>query len=148
MLFRSNDFVSGELEHAIVSCWKDTRADLILLEGQSALRNPSGPCGLELLISGNARHVVLVHAPKRQYFDNEKHWGAIPPVETEIDIIRKFNSEIIALALNTEGCTLEEALAYQQQYESLLGIPVLLPLEAGVGGMMGVLRDLVVRVAG
>ena len=44
-----NDFVSGELEHAIVSCWKERRPELILLEGQSALRNPSGPCGSEFL---------------------------------------------------------------------------------------------------
>ena len=28
-----NDFVSGELEHAIVSCWKDTNPDILFLEG-------------------------------------------------------------------------------------------------------------------
>ena len=48
-----NDFISGELEHAIITCNKETSPDLILLEGQSALRNPSGPCGSELLVSGN-----------------------------------------------------------------------------------------------
>ncbi|TAE43871.1 MAG: DUF1611 domain-containing protein, partial [Bacteroidetes bacterium] len=42
-----NDFVAGEVEHAIVSCWKEAQPDLILIEGQSSLRNPSGPCGLE-----------------------------------------------------------------------------------------------------
>ena len=31
--------------------------DLILLEGQSALRNPSGPCGSEFMLSGGARGV-------------------------------------------------------------------------------------------
>jgi len=70
-----NDFVSGELEHAIVSCWKDMNPDILFLEGQSALRNPSGPCGLELLISGNAKQVVLIFAPKRKDFNNEAHWG-------------------------------------------------------------------------
>jgi uncharacterized NAD-dependent epimerase/dehydratase family protein len=34
-----NDFVSGELEHAIVTCWKEAKPAFILLEGQSALRN-------------------------------------------------------------------------------------------------------------
>ena len=43
-----NDFVSGELEHAIVSCWEAARPELILLEGQSALRNPSGPVRLRV----------------------------------------------------------------------------------------------------
>lgn len=127
-----NDFVSGEVEHAIVSCWKETNADLILVEGQSSLRNPSGPCGLEFLISGQAKYVVLVHAPKRTYFDNEAHWGKIPSVESEIDIIEKFGSKVIALALNTEGCTPQEAIDFQQEYRSRLTIPVVLPLEQGV----------------
>lgn len=137
-----NDFVAGELEHALLSCWNETRPDLILIEGQSALRNPSGPCGLELLISGNARHVILVHAPKRKYFDNEPHWGTIPSVESEIEIIRKFGSEPLALALNTEGCTAGEALAYQQHYQALLEIPVLLPVQQGVGPVLPAIKAL------
>ena len=35
-----NDFVSGELEHAILTCYEETNPDVILIEGQSALRNP------------------------------------------------------------------------------------------------------------
>ena len=139
-----NDFVSGEVEHAIVSCWKETNADLILVEGQSSLRNPSGPCGLEFLISGQAKYVVLVHAPKRTYFDNEAHWGKIPSVESEIDIIEKFGSKVIALALNTEGCTPQEAIDFQQEYRSRLTIPVVLPLEQGVQEIVAQLQLLLV----
>ncbi|WP_028525585.1 DUF1611 domain-containing protein [Runella limosa] len=139
-----NDFVSGEVEHAIVSCWKETNADLILVEGQSSLRNPSGPCGLEFLISGQAKYVVLVHAPKRTYFDNEAHWGKIPSVESEIDIIEKFGSKVIALALNTEGCTHQEAIDFQQEYRSRLTIPVVLPLEQGVQEIVAQLQLLLV----
>jgi uncharacterized NAD-dependent epimerase/dehydratase family protein len=131
-----NDFVSGELEHAIVSCWKETQAEVILLEGQSALRNPSGPCGLEFLISGQAKQVVLVHAPKRQYYDNDPHWGVIPPVESEIAIMQQFGASVIALALNTEDCTEAEAFDYQRQYEQKLGIPVLLPILEGVAKVL------------
>lgn len=136
-----NDFVSGELEHAIVSCWKETGADVILLEGQSSLRNPSGPCGLEFLISGRAKSVILVHAPKRKYFDNDAHWGEIPSVTSEMEIIEKFGSQVIALALNTEDCTDEEAYEYQREYEENLGIPVLLPLQEGVGKIVTVMMS-------
>ena len=135
-----NDFVSGELENAIVSCWKETNADIIFLEGQSSLRNPSGPCGLELLISGNAKKVVLVHAPKRIYFDEDEHWGEIPSVASEIDIIGKFGSNVLALALNTRGCTPEEILAYRNAYENELQIPVLLPMEEGVEKIIPLLQ--------
>ena len=137
-----NDFVSGELEQAIVSCWKDTQPDILFLEGQSSLRNPSGPCGLELLISGNAKHVVLIFAPKRKYFDNEAHWGEIPSVASEIELIQKIGSKVIAVAINTENCTDEEAYAYQKEYTASLGMPVLLPIQEGVAPVIPILKAL------
>ncbi len=137
-----NDFVSGELEHAVVSCWKETKPDILFLEGQSSLRNPSGPCGLELLISGNAKHVVLIFAPKRKYFDNEAHWGEIPSVASEIELIEKLGSKVIAVAVNTENCTTEEAYAYQKEFTASLGLPVLLPIQEGVAPVLPILKAL------
>jgi uncharacterized NAD-dependent epimerase/dehydratase family protein len=137
-----NDFVSGELEHAIVSCWNEKQPDIIFLEGQSSLRNPSGPCGLELLISGNAKHVVLIFAPKRKFFDNEAHWGQIPSVASEIELIEKLGSKVIAVAVNTENCTDEEAYAFQKEYTASLGLPVLLPIQEGVAPVIPLLKAL------
>lgn len=137
-----NDFVCGELEHAILSCAAAENPDFILLEGQASLRNPSGPCGLEFLISGMAKQVILVFAPKRVNFDNEEHWGKIPSVESEIEIIEKLGSKVIALAMNTELCTNEEALAYQKEYQTRTGIPVLLPIQQGVDAVIPVLKSL------
>ena len=37
------------------SCARELSPELILLEGQSALRNPSGPCGSELVLAGGAK---------------------------------------------------------------------------------------------
>ncbi len=138
-----NDFVSGELENAIVTCYKETQADIIFLEGQSSLRNPSGPCGSELLISGNAKHVVLVVAPKKIYFDNDAHWGKIPSVASEIKLIQQFGSKVIALAVNTEGCTTVEAFKYQTQYEKKFKIPVLLPMQEGVDKLVPTILSLI-----
>lgn len=138
-----NDFVSGELEHALLTCWRETGADLLLIEGQASLRNPSGPCGSEFLVSGRARHVVLVHAPKRTYYDHNPDWGRIPPVESEIALIQGYGSDVMALALNTEGCSRDEAVAYQNEYTKRLGIPVLLPLEEGVAPVLPLLQELI-----
>ena len=138
-----NDFVSGELEHAIVSCANETKANIIFLEGQSSLRNPSGPCGIELLISGNAKHTILLFAPKRKYFDNDPHWGAIPTVASEIEIIEKLGSKVIAVAMNTENCTTEEAYDLQKQFASSLGLPVLLPIQEGVAAIIPTLKSLI-----
>lgn len=138
-----NDFISGELEHAIISCNKETSPDLILLEGQSALRNPSGPCGSELLVSGNAKQVVLVVAPKRKHYEELPEWGEIPSVASEIALIAMYGSKVIAVAINTEHCSNEEAFQYQASLEKELGIPVLLPLQEGVGKLMPVLKNLI-----
>ena len=138
-----NDFVSGELEHAIVSCANETKAQIIFLEGQSSLRNPSGPCGIELLISGNAKHTILLFAPKRKYFDNDPHWGIIPSVVSEIELIEKLGSKVIAVAMNTEDCTTEEAYNLQKEYISSLGIPVLLPIQEGVTSILSTLKKLI-----
>ncbi|MFM7840151.1 MAG: DUF1611 domain-containing protein, partial [Chitinophagaceae bacterium] len=138
-----NDFVSGELEHAIVSCWKDTAAEVIFLEGQSSLRNPSGPCGSELLVSGNAKQVVLVYPPKRKYFDHDERWGPIPSLASEIALIEQFGSQVLAVALNTESCTEAEAYAYQKKYQQEIQCPVLLPLQQGVEAIIPQIKSLV-----
>lgn len=139
-----NDFISGEIEHAITSCWKETNADVIFIEGQSALRNPSGPCGSEFLVSGNARHVILLYAPKRIYYEHLVEWGKMPSVQSEIDLISMYGSKVIAVALNTELCTDEEAYTYQKQLEKELNIPVLLPIQEGVEKIVPLIKQLTI----
>jgi uncharacterized NAD-dependent epimerase/dehydratase family protein len=140
-----NDFVSGELSHAIISAYKNEKPDIIFLEGQSSLRNPSGPCGPEFLISGNAKKVVLVYRVKQQYFNDDPKWGPMPPVESEIKLINAYGAEVIALMLNTRDCTLEEATKAKDDYGKKLGIPVLLPIEEGVEEILPVIIKLTTK---
>ena len=83
-----NDFVTGELERAVVACAREAKPDLILLEGQSALRNPSGPAAPSCC-SPRRTGVVLQHAPGRTFFEGLERLGArIPPLEEEIELDR------------------------------------------------------------
>jgi len=137
-----NDFVGGEIAHAVISAYKHENPELIFLEGQSSLRNPSGPCGSEYLLSGNAKKVILVHEPNRKYFGHEPGWGEIPSVESEIKLINCYGSDVIALMLNTTGLTIKEANLIKKSYSEKLGIPVLFPLEEGVDTLVQVLINL------
>lgn len=137
-----NDFVPGELEHAILTCAEEANPDLILLEGQSAMRNPSGPCGAEMLLSARAKHVVLVHAPKRKYYDELAEWGEIPSLESEIQLVQLYGAKVFAIVLNTQHCTTEEAHALQREYEDRLGIVTVLPLQEGCGRVVPLLREI------
>lgn len=144
-----NDFVSGELEYWVTKCYEEVHPDVIFIEGQSGLRNPSGPCGAELLLSGGAKNVMLIFSPKRKYFgDNKKAWGPINSVESEIELIKLYGSKVIALAVHTKGCTSEEAKKYQQEYAEKTGLPVLLPLEKGVKEIIPVIKGLVSKSKG
>lgn len=127
-----NDFVSGELEHAIVTCASEARPDVIFLEGQSSLRNPSGPCGAELLLSAGARAVVLQHSPARLEYEGLEGMGfPLPPIEDEIDLIARYGARTVGVALNTHGLG-DDAVRIRRDLEARLGIPVVLPLEEGV----------------
>jgi uncharacterized NAD-dependent epimerase/dehydratase family protein len=135
-----NDFVSGELEHAILSCARELSPDVIFLEGQSSLRNPSGPCGSELIVSGGARGVILQHAPGRVFFEGYEEAGfRVPPVAEEIELIRLLGARTLALALNGEGLAHEPLQASRSDLERQLEIPVVLPLEEGVDVLVPVI---------
>ena len=47
-----NDFVAGEIEHAVWAAWQQASPDILLLEGQGSLMNPAYPGGFELLAAG------------------------------------------------------------------------------------------------
>ncbi|MCZ6597516.1 MAG: DUF1611 domain-containing protein [Planctomycetota bacterium] len=127
-----NDFVTGELERVVLACAAEEESDVILLEGQSALRNPSGPCGAELLVSIGTRGVVLQHGPTREFFLGLEDLGcAIPPLREEIELIRLLGAEVWAVALNDEELDAERAEELRARHEEELGLPVVLPLRGG-----------------
>lgn len=136
-----NDFIGGEIEHAIVECDKNLKPDLILVEGQSALRNPSGPCGSELLLSGNIQTVILQHAPTRKCYDGAEEFDQfIPSVANEIALIKMYKADVIAVTLSKENA--EEAFMqqYQKDLELELGIPVVRPLKEGMERILQTVR--------
>ena len=136
-----NDFVCGELERAIVDCDRDRSPDLIIIEGQSSLRNPAGPCGAEFLLSGNAKGVILQHVPFRTYFEDlEELECALPKIEDEIALINMYGAETLAVTLNGEGGNENELIEYQHKLSEKLMLPVVRPLQEGVGDLLPVIR--------
>ncbi len=129
-----NDFIGGELEKAILQCDREAQPDVIFLEGQSALRNPSGPCGSEFILSGNAKGVILQHAPGRHCFEGSK--VPIGSVQQDLDLIRIYGAQVIAIALNGDESTPGELVQTQEQLRAQTGLPVVRPLEEGVAELV------------
>lgn len=136
-----NDFVSGELENAVVTCYKETNAEVMFIEGQSALSNPSGPCGSEMLLSAQAKGVILQHAPERIYFEGREEEKIEINLAREIGLIQLYGGKVLALTLNTHGLTRPQADEFKRQYTQQFNIPVILPLEEGMDELTGVIKN-------
>ncbi|MEM9678777.1 MAG: DUF1611 domain-containing protein [Bacteroidota bacterium] len=139
-----NDFISGELEHAVVDCWKNEDPDIIILEGQSALRNPSGPCGSEYIISAELDGVILQHDPTRTFFNGLESYGKkIPPIKEEIDLIKTLGANTIAVTLNTQNLDKDQAQSTQMSMEDEIGLPVITPFYDGIDRIIQELEKLI-----
>lgn len=136
-----NDFVCGELEGAILACAAAERPEIIFLEGQSALRNPSGPCGAELLVSAGARTVVLQHAPGRPLFEGfERRGHAVPPLDEELELIRLYGATVVAITLNDTGMEPQALARTAAELEERFAIPVVQPMAQDAAGAAALAR--------
>jgi uncharacterized NAD-dependent epimerase/dehydratase family protein len=139
-----NDFISGEMEHAVVTCYQETKPDIIFIEGQSSLRNPSGPAGAEWIVSADADAVVLQHNPsRRQYKDMEFYPAYLPELKDEIALIKIYGAPTVAVTINSAKMTEADARSSAEQYVKELGIPAILPLEDGVSSLVPVFETLI-----
>ncbi len=136
-----NDFIPGELEHAIVSCYEDLKPEVILMEGQASLRNPGGPCGSEFIISATADAVILQHHPTRTHFMHLENYPAfIPDPADEIKLIEHLGAPTWAVTLNTRGLSPEEIVENKARIASGLDIPVVCPIEDGLDDIVELIK--------
>lgn len=106
-----NDFVSGEIEHAVWTCWNETHASAIVIEGQGSLMNPAYPGGFEILAAGRPDLVVLQHAPARKDYDGFPGYP-IHPLETQIRALELLSgTPVVAVTVNHEGLRREDVPA-------------------------------------
>jgi uncharacterized NAD-dependent epimerase/dehydratase family protein len=98
-----NDFVAGEIEHAVWSAWREQSPEVIVVEGQGSLMNPAYPGGYEILAAGRPEAVVLQHAPTRQDYDGFPGY-ALHPLPTQIQAIELVSGRpVVAVTVNHEG---------------------------------------------
>lgn len=141
-----NDFISGEMEHAVWSCYQEKKPDIIFIEGQSSLRNPSGPAGSEWIVSAAADAAILQHNPARKQFKDLEFYPAyLPSLKDEIDLIRIYGAPTVAITVNTMKMTEAEAREAAKEYEKELGIPAVLPLEEGLQRLVPIFEKMIKR---
>lgn len=136
-----NDFIPGELEHAIYTCWQELKPRVILIEGQASLRNPAGPCGTEFIISGKLDGVILQHHPLRTKFLHLESYPAnIPDPADEIQLIRLFGAPTWAVTLNSSGVDIDLLPVIRKSLHDKTGVPVIYPMEDGMDELVEIVK--------
>ncbi|MBW2527032.1 MAG: DUF1611 domain-containing protein [Deltaproteobacteria bacterium] len=135
-----NDFVSGEIEHAVWSAWHAERPDVLVLEGQGSLLNPAYPGGFELLAAARPDVVVLQHAPARRDYDGFPG-SRLHPLGRQIEAVEIISGrQVVAVALNREGLAAHQVPAIARELRQRVGLPVVDPLGDGARALAELVR--------
>lgn len=135
-----NDFVSGEIEHATWSCWKDLRPEVLVLEGQGSLLNPAYPGGFELLAAGRPQGIILQHAPARQEYDGFPGYP-LHPLSHQIAALEMVSDRpVLAVTLNHEDLTTDGLETARSEIAEATGLPTCDPLIHGCDELVEALR--------
>jgi uncharacterized NAD-dependent epimerase/dehydratase family protein len=118
-----NDFVSGEIEHAVVSAWENERTDAIVVEGQGSLMNPAYPGGFEILAAARPDFVILQHAPRRKDYDGFPG-NPIHPLRHQIQAIEVISGrKVLAVTVNHELMDWDDIQAECAKITEETGLP-------------------------
>ena len=137
-----NDFVSGEIEHAVHEAWKNEDPDLIVIEGQGSLMNPAYPGGFEILAAGRPDYVILQHAPKRLEYDGFPGY-LLHPLEEQIRAIETISGrKVVAVTINHEEMEADEIQAACDKVTEVTGLPAFDVLAHGPEGLTEFVKTL------
>lgn len=134
-----NDFVAGEIEHAVWSAWNEERPDMLVIEGQGSLLNPAYPGGFEILAAGRPDVVVLQHAPARKEYDGFPGYP-LHPLGRQIQAIETISGKpVVAITVNHEGIGKSEMPAVCKTIREETGLPACDVLLDGADALVAVL---------
>jgi uncharacterized NAD-dependent epimerase/dehydratase family protein len=136
-----NDFVTGEIEHAIHEAFINEHPQVILLEGQGSIGHPAYPGGFELIAAGQVDGIILQHAPARKFYDGFENYS-LASLDREIQILELLAQQpVIALTINHEEMTDDEIAATIADYEARYRRPTTDVLTAGCGKLVAAVKQ-------
>jgi uncharacterized NAD-dependent epimerase/dehydratase family protein len=134
-----NDFVSGEIEHAVWSAWNETHPEVLVIEGQGSLMNPAYPGGFEILAAGRPDIVIFQHAPARREYDGFPGYP-LHPLDRQIQAVELLGGKpVVAVTVNHEGLTPDGVARACKEIEALTGQPAFDVLSHGADGLISAL---------
>ena len=117
------EFMTGELENAVMKAYDAEHPDIIIVEGQGALSHPAYLSVCAIIRATRPRAIIVQHPPKRKYL-GDLPYVPMPTIESEIELIEVFSkSNVIAITLNHEDMTEDEVKETITEYEKKFQLP-------------------------
>ncbi len=130
-------FISGEMEAALVEAYEFEKPDLIIIEGQGALSHPAYLSSCFIIRGSRPDAIILQHAPTRKTLGDYPKLP-MPSVESEIKLLEIFsNSKVIGLALSHENMSEDDLDPTIADYEKKFKMPVTDVLKRGSDKLIG-----------
>ena len=134
-----NDFVAGEIEHAVCRAWTEVKPKVIVVEGQGSLMNPAYPGGFEILAAARPDKIVLQHAPARRDYDGFPGYP-IQPLARQIQVIELLcGKPVVAITINHEDLADQQIPFICDAIQKAVGLPTFDVLRDGADELVRVL---------
>jgi uncharacterized NAD-dependent epimerase/dehydratase family protein len=135
-----NDFVSGEIEHAVWSAWKERKPDVIVIEGQGSLMNPAYPGGFEILAAGRPDVVIMQCVPARKEYDGFPGYK-LHSLKVQINAVELLGGKpVVAIAINHEDIAQKDIPRIVAKTSKSAKLPACDPLTQGANVLVDALR--------
>ena len=141
------DFVTGELEHAVHTAFREEDPELIVIEGQGSLFHPAYASGIAILMSTRPDAVLLQHSPMRTSYAASPQF-AIPDLDRQIQAHEVLaGAPVLAITVNPEGIAPADVPAVLREIEARHGRPAIDPLADG-GPLVELIRSRLIEGGG
>ena len=116
-------FMTGEIEEAVMQAHDAEKPDLIVVEGQGALSHPAYISSTAIIRGARPKAIIVQHPPKRKVLGDFPYMP-MPTLESEIHLIETFSrSRVVAITLNDTDMTDKGVEDTVKEYEDKYNLP-------------------------
>ncbi len=125
------EYMTGEIENAVMQAYDNDNPDIIIVEGQGALSHPAYLSSCAIIRGAAPQAIIVQHPPKRKNI-GDYPFMPMPTLESEINLIEVFSkAKVVAITINHEDMTDLEVDEIVTEYEETYVLPTTDALKHG-----------------
>ncbi|MGL1893090.1 MAG: DUF1611 domain-containing protein [Spirochaetaceae bacterium] len=125
------EYMTGEIENAVMLAHDNDNPDIIIVEGQGAISHPAYLSSCAIVRGAAPGAIIVQHPPKRTHV-GDYPFMPMPTLESEINLIEVFSkSKVVAITINHEDMTDLEVDNIVTEYEETYKLPTTDALKHG-----------------